>query len=82
MSLSSFTQIARLQVYDVPAAQMAGALQRQECLFNIVENDGIASEPRNVVGQDVRFRSDIMHMVLSGHFADDDCCRTRTSEHL
>jgi len=61
-----------LQADDVPAAQMAGALQRQECLFNIVENDGIASEPGHVVGQDVGVRSDIMHVVLSGHFADDD----------
>jgi hypothetical protein len=42
MSQSRFAQIARLQAHEVPAAQMAGALQRQECLFNIVENRAVA----------------------------------------
>jgi hypothetical protein len=82
MSQPGFAQIARLQVDDVPAAQMPGPLQRQECLFDIVENDGIASEPRYVAGEGVGFRSDIVHMVLSGHVADDGGCRALASGHL
>jgi hypothetical protein len=82
MSQPGFAQIARLQVDDVPAAQMAGALQRQEGLFDIVENDGIASESRYVVGEGVGFRSDILHMVLSGQFADGGCCRALAFGHL
>jgi hypothetical protein len=64
-----------LQTHELSAAQLTGPLQRQQHLFDVVENDIIPRKPGDIVRESIRRRGHVMDMVLPRHVTDDALCR-------